>query len=408
MGVHAHTGATGSQVAADPAGVGAEVEFRILGVDPALNGVAPQLDVRLAEGEGIALGHLDLLGDQVQAGDHLCHGMLHLDAGVHLHEVEVAALVDQELDRPGADVVDRFGGQHGGIAHALTQISGQGRAGSFLQQLLVTALDRAVALAQVNDVAVAVGDDLELDVAGPLDEFLDVEAGVAEGSFRFALGRQEQLLEVTGLLDQSHAASATPGGGLDHHWVADLGGEAGRLLDVGDQTVTAGHGGNAHPLHRLLGSGLVAHGPDGLWGGADEGNLVVGADLGEAGVLRQEAVAGVDGAGVVGQGRGDDVGDVQVALAAGRFTDADGFVCQLHVQGVAVHGGVDGDGADPQLFTGPQDPQRDFAPVGNQDLGKTHALGSLRQPSQARFAARTDIESYHAAPRPLPSPGGMR
>ena len=47
--------------------------------------------------------HDELPFDQVLAGDHLGHGMLDLQAGVHLHEVEGAVLVGDELDGAGAD-----------------------------------------------------------------------------------------------------------------------------------------------------------------------------------------------------------------------------------------------------------------------------------------------------------------
>jgi len=49
-----------------------------------------------------------------------------------------------------------------------------------LDQLLVTALDRAVALAEVDDVAVAVGEDLDLDVTGILEVALDIDGRIAE------------------------------------------------------------------------------------------------------------------------------------------------------------------------------------------------------------------------------------
>ena len=51
------------------------------------------------------------------------------------------------------------------LADPLALLGGEGGRGGFLQHLLVAALQRAVALAQVDRVAVAVGDHLELDVA---------------------------------------------------------------------------------------------------------------------------------------------------------------------------------------------------------------------------------------------------
>ena len=46
---------------------------------------------------------------QVDAGDQLGHRMLHLDARVHLDEVELVVLVE-ELERAGAAVADRLAG----------------------------------------------------------------------------------------------------------------------------------------------------------------------------------------------------------------------------------------------------------------------------------------------------------
>ena len=55
------------------------------------------------------------------------------------------------------------------------------RARRFLDDLLVAALDRAFALAQMDDMAVLVAQHLDLDVARIGDEFLDEDAVVAEG-----------------------------------------------------------------------------------------------------------------------------------------------------------------------------------------------------------------------------------
>ncbi len=63
----------------------------------------------------------------------------------------------------------------------------------FLQQLLVAALDGALALAERDDVAVLVGEDLELDVARALDELLHVHVAVAERRRGFAGGGMEEI-----------------------------------------------------------------------------------------------------------------------------------------------------------------------------------------------------------------------
>ena len=64
-------------------------------------------DVVLRDRQRLAGGDPDLLLDQVELGDHLADRVLDLDAGVHLHEAEVAVVVEQELHRAGARVADR-------------------------------------------------------------------------------------------------------------------------------------------------------------------------------------------------------------------------------------------------------------------------------------------------------------
>ena len=49
-----------------------------------------------------------------------------------------------------------------------------------LDQLLMPALNRAIALAQMDDVAMPVGQDLEFDMMRPLDILFEKDASVAE------------------------------------------------------------------------------------------------------------------------------------------------------------------------------------------------------------------------------------
>src|SRR5262249_8770329 len=74
----------------DLAPAGLEIAVRILGVDPALDRVPAELDVGLSERNPLAGGDQDLLLDEIEPGDELGDGVLHLDAGVDLDEVEAA------------------------------------------------------------------------------------------------------------------------------------------------------------------------------------------------------------------------------------------------------------------------------------------------------------------------------
>ena len=123
-------------------------------------------DVALRERQRLARGDADLLLDHVDAGHHLGDRVLDLDARVHLHEVEAAVLVEQELDRPGVGVADRArdarSPRRPSPCAAPASSADRGR---FLEDLLVPPLDGALALAEVHDVPEVIGEDLDLDVA---------------------------------------------------------------------------------------------------------------------------------------------------------------------------------------------------------------------------------------------------
>ena len=62
--------------------------------------------------------------DEVEAGHELGDGVLDLEAGVHLQEVELAVLVE-ELDGAGVDVAARLGDPDRRLAHGLADVVGE-------------------------------------------------------------------------------------------------------------------------------------------------------------------------------------------------------------------------------------------------------------------------------------------
>ena len=368
MAIDAHAVAAGGVVEADGARGGGEVFGRILGVDAALDGVFGEGDVALVEGKFLAVRDQDLLLDQVDTGNLFGDGMFHLDAGIHLDEVVVALGIYEELDGAGVGVLGGFGGADGGLAHFLAQGGSEEGGGGFLDEFLVAALHGAVAFAEVEGLAVAVGENLELDVAGFLDVFLEVNGAVAEGFFGFVFGDIELFGEGDVVVGDAHAATAAAGDGFDDDGVADLAGDFDRLGLVGDGAVGAGDGGDLGFADGVLGDGLVAHHGDGFGVGADKLDVTGLALGGEFGVLGEETVAGVDGIDVGDFGGGDDAIGAEVAVGAARAADADGFVGELDVEGLGVCFRVNGEGFDAEFAAGADDSKSDFAAVGDEDL----------------------------------------
>src|SRR5690242_1957914 len=163
---------------------------RALGIDAAFDGAPGECDVLLFQFERAAGSDADLFAHDVDARQRLRHGMLDLQARVHLDEIEVAVL-EQKLDRAGAEVADPGKSARDDAADLVALRRVEGRRTGFLPNLLMAALQRTIAFAQVNDVALRVGEDLDFDMAWPLEIFFHVDLVVAKRGFGFrARGRK--------------------------------------------------------------------------------------------------------------------------------------------------------------------------------------------------------------------------
>ena len=166
----------------------------------------------------------------------------------------------------------------------------------------------------------------------------------------------------------AHALAAAAGGRLDHHRIADLLGNLHRLVRRADDAEIAGHGGNARLGSNLLGLDLVPHRLDGIGMGADEDDAGRLQHLRKARPLRQKAVTGMNGLGACLLAGGKDLVGNEIGVRGRRRADMDGLVGHLHVQGVLVRLGMDGDRLDAHRPAGLDDPAGDLAAIGNQDL----------------------------------------
>ena len=237
-GIDPHVHAAGRVIGADLAGRGREGPG-IFGVDPALDRVALELDVLLGDRQRLAIGNADLLAHQVHAGDRFGNGVFHLQAGVHFDEIELAVF-PQEFDRPGpaiAHVGHRLGHD---AAHPVALFRADDRRGGLFQHLLVTALERAIALTQVNRVAVAIAEHLEFDVARIAEVLFDIDRGVAERGLGLAAGLLDQRFKLVRSVADLHPAPAAARGSLDDHRISGLLGNLARFGDVADRAVAAG------------------------------------------------------------------------------------------------------------------------------------------------------------------------
>src|SRR6185295_19591712 len=128
-----------------------------------------------------------------------------------------------------------------------------------LDHLLVPALDRALALPQVDAVAVAVAEDLDLDVARLLDELLDEDAVVAEARLGLVAARCEAFLGLLVVPRDPQPLAAAARRRLDHHRIADPARDLDREIGALDRVVVARDRADAGLGGELLRLDLVAH-----------------------------------------------------------------------------------------------------------------------------------------------------
>ena len=149
-------------------------------------------------------------------------------------------------------------------------------------------------------------------------------------------------------------------------------------------------------------------------GGPDERGAAGGQGPGEGRVLREESVSRMDGVGPAGRHRVEDGLGVEVALRRRLPAQPEGLVGQADMERPAVDLGVDGDAGDAQLPAGPDHPDGDLAPVGDQDLGEhvsaimAHQRWTDHEPLLRRALVRRGRLHQPGGGRPGPAGGGRR
>ena len=290
--IKANAEAGRTAIGSDTAIIRNEVLFRVFGGDPALQRMTVELDVVLRRharfrcSDCEAIENVDLRLDDVDPGDFLGHRVLDLDARIDLDEIELSGIgIHQEFDRARTDIVGRIGD--------LQRVAGQFRAlfgvqirrRRALDDFLVAALDRAVALEEMHGVAVGIAQNLHLDMAGTFDELFEIDFVLAEGSLRLALGFGHFAGELILRADGAHAATTTAPGRFQHDWIADLVRKTLDLLHVVGQRLGGRNHGNADLDGEIARCHLVAEPAHGLRLGTDENDAVLGTGISKFGAF---------------------------------------------------------------------------------------------------------------------------
>src|SRR5262245_32990448 len=223
-GVHAHAGHRRLAVEEQRACLRQVIARRILRVDARFNGVSALAEGVLRPRQRLTRGHSNLRANEIDARDLLGYGMLDLEPRVHLEEVEprrVAGALEEEFDRARIAVLRGTRDGDGGVTHPPPECRRQRSGRRLFDHLLMPALNRALALEEMHDVPVMIGEDLELDVTWLVHEALDIQRAVAERRDRFAPCLRDRFGQLRRVANGFHADAAAALRRLDEYRETD-------------------------------------------------------------------------------------------------------------------------------------------------------------------------------------------
>ena len=149
----------------------------------------------------------------------------------------------------------RTAASHNSRADGVVQADGGGDFDDFL----VAALHRAIALVQVDDVAVVVAENLHFDVLGAGNVFFEEDGGIAEGAAGFVWASSSRRARSAALCTTRMPRPPPPKAALMMRGKPISCGDLQRFAAVGDGLLRAGQGGHAEFLGQGAGGGFVAH-----------------------------------------------------------------------------------------------------------------------------------------------------
>ena len=114
--------------------------------------------------------------------------------------------------------------------------------------------------------------DLNFNVAGLGNKFLNEDPVVAEAIDRFIDGRLKTFCNFAFVCSNAHAFTAATSRGFNHHWIADFIGNLNRLIAIFDDPKVSRHSVDVGRTRKLFGRNFVAHDLNSFDVRSNEGN----------------------------------------------------------------------------------------------------------------------------------------
>src|SRR5690606_20267539 len=229
-------------------------------------------------------------------------------------------------------------------------------------------LQRAVTSSGDHDIAELIGEYLRLDVPWTIQELLDEALAAAEGRYRLASCRFKKLLHLIEMVGNLQTATAAAMCCLDGNRQSELAGKCMGLRSARNSASTAGDQWGTHALCDATRFELVAERLDHLRVGADPDQAGIDHGLRELRPLGKKPIAGMYGIGAGTLRGGDQFFDLEVGVLGGCATERIGLIGLRNEQRIGIGIGIDRNRPKAIILAGPDDPNRDLAPVCYQNL----------------------------------------
>ncbi len=196
----------------------------------------------------------------IYARDLLRHRVLDLDTGIHLDEKPLSRIhIQEKLNRTRVVVANSLGKPHGRSAQFGNRVIGQPNGRSNFNHFLVTPLDRAIPLVQVDHVTVLVSKDLHFQVLCPPNVSLEKHGGVPKCLIRFVASLLERGHQILFFPYHPHSSTSPAESRLDDKGETDLLGPLSSLGRFDYRIGRSRQGRHTRLIGSLAGSYLVAH-----------------------------------------------------------------------------------------------------------------------------------------------------
>ncbi len=375
--IEANAHAAGAAISDNATVVRLEIIERIFRSDAALNRETIDLHIFLAANVNRfvlqRITHRDeyLRAHEVNTGHFFGHRMLHLNARIHFDKKDIFFFVYQKLNRARVAVIHRPCQAQGVIVQFVFRRITQGQTRRNFHHFLKTALHRAVALVQVNDVAIFIAQNLHLDVLRLLDKLLQKHRVIAKSRTRLSPRLFVFALQVLLLAHDAHATTTTTGSRFDNDGKTDALGFPQRSFCVGQRLPAVFNQRHIQAFRQNFRRHFIAQALHGFCCRTDKNDTFLKAAAGKFYILRQKAVARVNGFHAIALGNAQNLFDVKIGFQRIIFfANLIGFVCLVAVQRITIFVGINSYRAQFQLRSSAQYADGNFAPIGDHDLVK--------------------------------------